>query len=105
MDSFYSVGDEVLAYWEQSKAHFIATVAEIDASGKYLVVYADNDTALLDTTSLLPLNLQANSKVLAKWRDGKYYPGTIVNKAGHAYFVQFDDGDKGWIAAAGIAVK
>ncbi|MBN1532462.1 MAG: hypothetical protein JXA20_07355 [Spirochaetes bacterium] len=108
MESFYNVGDEVLAFWERAKAHFIATVVEIEQAqdgSRYRVVFADNDSAVLDSASLVPLNLQPGAKVAAKWNDGRFYPGTIANKAGNAYFIEFEDGDKGWVAASGIAVK
>jgi hypothetical protein len=37
-------------------------------------------------------NRQVGAKVMAQWRNGSYYPGTIVAINGDQYSVQWDDG-------------
>ncbi|MEK6795117.1 MAG: hypothetical protein AABZ39_10090 [Spirochaetota bacterium] len=102
----FSVGQEVMAYWEKAKLYYVGTVVEIDSTvkgGGYRIVFADNDSGVIPSARVRTLKLDAGTKVLARWSDGKMYPGTIAKVVGRAYFINFDDGDKGWVSIAGIA--
>jgi hypothetical protein len=104
----FGVGDRVFAYWEESEGYFVGTIVETDSTikgGGFLVVYDDGDQAVVPYARIKPLDVQAGSKVFAKWSDGKLYPGTVKRIIGNAIFIHFDDGDEGWTAWSGIAIK
>ncbi|MBI4979397.1 MAG: hypothetical protein HZC28_18110 [Spirochaetes bacterium] len=104
----FSVGDEVMGYWEPAKLYYVGTVVEIDNTIKgsgYRIVFADNDSAVIPSVRVRPFNLAAGTAVLARWSDGKMYQGKIAKVVGRAYFIHFDDGDKGWVSSAGIAQR
>jgi hypothetical protein len=49
-------------------------------------------------------NRQVGAKVMAQWRNGTYYPGTIVAVNGEQYHVQWDDGSAPqWTPSSQIA--
>ncbi len=104
----YKIGETVLAYWEPSKLYFIGTLATVDNSvkgGGYLVIFEDGDQAVVPTSLIKPMDLKEGNKILAMWKDKKFYPGVINKIVGRALFIHFDDGDKGWTSWSGIAVK
>jgi hypothetical protein len=108
MDAEMKVGDEVLAYWEKGDAYFIGTLVEADNTvkgGGFLVIFADGDSAVVPYARIKPLKITTDMKVIARFTDGQYYPGVISKIVGRAYYIHFDDGDKAWTSAAGIAVK
>lgn len=98
------VGETVLAYWQQGNAYFIATLVEKTAAGN-MVVFEDGDTAVVADAKLRKYDLKADSPVIARWSDGNYYKGKIGKVVGRAFYIHYDDGDKGWAPAAWIAVE
>ena len=62
---------------------------------------------VLQRTSSSEASLTPGSRVLAKWLDGYFYPGTITTKQykNGRYLVTFDDGDKRRIPRENIIVK
>lgn len=40
-------------------------------------------------------SVSSGTKVLAKWSNGKFYPGTVNSVSEGSYTIHFDDGDKG----------
>ena len=99
-----SVGDSVLAYWQEADAYFIATVVERQGKG-YLVVFEDGDLAAVAGSKIRKNNLKAGSKVIARWTDGKYYGGTVAKTVGRAFYIHYADGSKRWVPWSWIAVK
>lgn len=65
------------------------------------------DEQALQRTSSSETSLTPGSRVLAKWLDGYFYPGTITTKQykNGRYLVTFDDGDKRRIPRENIIVK
>jgi len=72
---------------------------------KYYVVFADGDQAWVESPKIKKLDLKEGLKVMAKWSNGSFYPGTIAKIVSGACYIHFDDGDKGWTSLAGIALK
>ena len=101
----YNTGDSVLAYWRPTGSYHAGTVINSDG-GRYHVVFEDGDQANdLSDGDIKPFDLKVGQKVFAKWTDGSFYPGTIANITGRAFFINFDDGDKGWTSMSGILLK
>ncbi len=103
-----NIGDSVLAYWEKAGAYFIGTVIALDTSvagGGFRIVFEDGDEGVVAAGLVRGVALGPGTKVMARWSDGQFYPGTVARVVGRAFFVRFDDGDEGWVAASGIAVK
>lgn len=98
------VGDSVLAYWAPANAYFIGTAVE-KADGGYRIVFEDGDTAVVPEDKIRKNDVKVGSAVIARWSDGKYYPGKIAKVVGRAFYVHYDDGDKGWAPVGWISVK
>jgi hypothetical protein len=98
------VGDSVLAYHAQSKAYFMGTAVE-KAEGGYLIVFEDGDSATVPAGKIRKNDVKVGSAVIARWKDGMYYPGKVAKVVGRAYYIHYDDGDKGWAPSGWIAVK
>ncbi|XP_061164681.1 TP53-binding protein 1-like [Saccostrea echinata] len=58
-----------------------------------------NITATSETTGvgLIRTEPVKDSRIMAKWKDGYFYPGTILRVDGSRYQVKFDDGDSCWV--------
>jgi hypothetical protein len=98
------VGDTVLAYWAPANAYFIGTAVEKQGNG-FLIVFEDGDNAVVDSTRIRENNIKVGTAVVARWTDGEYYPGTVAKVVGRAFYIHYDDGDKGWAPWSWIAVK
>lgn len=98
------VGDTVLAYWAPADAYFIGTVVE-KADAGYQIVFEDGDTGVVAADKIRKNDIKVGTAVVAKWKDGKFYPGKIAKVAGRAFYIHYDDGDKGWAPWSWIAVK
>lgn len=98
------VGDKVLAYWAPAKAYFIGTAVKKETDG-YRVVFADGDQGVIPAEKIRKYDLKVGSAVTARYTDGKFYPGKIAKVVGQAFYIHFDDGDKGWTAESGIVVR
>ena len=98
------VGDTVLAHWAPTNAYFLGTaVEERDAS--FLIVFEDGDTAVVSTRNVFKNDITVGSRVHARWSDNRYYPGIVARIVGRALYIQYDDGDQGWVPWSGIAVS
>ncbi len=101
----YNIGDTVFGYWKSTGSYHVGTVVNNDG-GRYHVVFEDGDQVNdLSDGDLQPFNLQVGMKVFAKWSNASFYPGTIANITGRAFFINFEDGDKGWTSMSGILLK
>jgi hypothetical protein len=100
----FNIGELVLAFWKNSDAYFFATIVEQKDEQCY-VVFADGDQGWVPTPKIKKLELKEGLKVMAKWSNGSFYPGTIAKMVSGAFYIHFDDGDKGWTSLAGIAIK
>jgi hypothetical protein len=98
------VGDTVLALWTPGNAYFIGTAVEKAEDG-FLIVFEDGTAEVVAQDKVRKNDLKAGSKVLARWTDGNFYRGEIAKVVGRAFYIQYDDGDKGWAPFAWIAVK
>jgi hypothetical protein len=98
------IGDTVLAWWEPNGVYFVGTVVE-DEGNRSLVVFEDAAQAWVNRNQIKPLDVERGSEVMARWSDGKYYPGRVSRIVGRALFIQYDDGDEGWTSWAGIAKR
>ena len=102
------VGDRVIAYHEATKGYFVGTAVESDNTvkgGGFLVIFDDGDQEVVPFPRMRKLNIAVGSKVMARFTDGKFYPGTVAKILGGALFINFDDGDKAWTPWAGIGLK
>jgi hypothetical protein len=98
------VGETVLAWWEPNSIYFVGTVVEEEGSRR-LVVFEDAEQAWVNSSQLKAMDIVRGSRVMARWRDGKYYPGRVSRIVGRALFIEYDDGDSGWTSWAGIAAR
>ena len=102
----WKAGDWVLAPWAGTGLDFVGTVAtERDEGEKYLIVFEDGDVGVVDGARVRENTLGVDSRVFARWRDGRYYPGRIKEKKGRALYIDYDDGDGRWVPWAAIAVR
>jgi hypothetical protein len=98
------VGGTVLGWWAESQAYFIATIVEKQGTD-FVVVFEDGDMATLPADKIKENTLKVGSKVVSRWTDGEYYPGTISKAVGRAFYIKYDDGDERWVPWSWIAVK
>ncbi len=97
------VGETVLAYWVPAKAYFIGTAVE-KAAGGYLIVFEDGDRAVVPEDKIRKYDIKVGTPVIARWTDGKRYRGKIAKVVGRAFYIHYDDGDKGWAPWGWISV-
>lgn len=97
-------GSTVLAFWAPGNAFFVATVVEKQGAGHF-VLFEDGDVAVVPTEKILPNDIQVGSKVIARWNDRNYYPGTVDKIVGRALHIKYDDGDQRWVPWGWIAVR
>ena len=97
-------GAWVLAPWAETGLDFVGTVAAKRDEG-YLIVFEDGDIGVAHGARLRENTLDVDSRVFARWIDGRYYPGRIAKKEGRALYIDYDDGDGRWVPWAAIAVR
>src|SRR5579871_5870517 len=91
------VGERVWAQWRPN-AWYPGKVTRTVPTGLH-VVFDDGDEADLPSSQVAvdrvppTEQVQVNSRVLAPWLNGRYYPGKITSISNGIYGVQFDDGD------------
>ena len=98
------VGDTVLAHWEQANAYFVGTAVEEHGSS-LLIVFEDGDIAEVSKLKIFKNDITVGSRVIARWKGGRYYPGIVARIVGRALYIHYDDGDKGWAPWSGVAVS
>jgi hypothetical protein len=98
------VGDTVLAFYEAANAYFIGTAVEKTDDG-FRIVFEDGDTAVVPAGKIRKNDIKVGTAVIAKFKDGKYYPGKVGKVVGRAFYIHYDDGDKGWAPWSWISVK
>ncbi len=101
------IGQSVLAYYKAGEVYFAATVVEEDKDNKgmFRVVFEDGDTAVVTPEQIRPLEIKEGTKVFARWKNGRFYPGKVAKIVGRALYIHYDDGDKDWASMGNIAVK
>ena len=98
------VGDSVIAFWAPGDAYFVGTAVELTGTG-FLVVFEDGDQIEVAKTEIRPNDIKVGTAVMARWEDGKFYSGKVSKIVGRALYIEYDDGDKGWVAWSGIGLK
>ncbi len=102
------IGQSVLAFWKFNGLYYVGTIVHRDMTAKgivYHIVFEDGDLGIVPSHKVHSLSLGIGSKVLAKRDNGGISPGIIEKITGRALFIRFDDGDRGWAAWSGIAVR
>jgi DNA repair Crb2-like protein len=99
-------GTVVFAEWGEN-SWYHGTVAETCADG-YLIVYDDGDTKcctlaeiVLDAIPDLS-EVDVESRVLAQWGRGQFYPGSVSAISDGEYVIAYDDGDRSTVSLAQI---
>ena len=101
----FEIGDSVLAYWDGGDgAYFVGTIVE-NKKTDYLIVFEDGDTADVSKNQVKKNDIKVGSKVIARWKDGQYYPASVAKIVGRALYVHYADGTKGWAPWSWIAVQ
>ncbi len=91
------VGDRVWAQWTPN-AWFPGTVGRTMDVGLH-IEFEDGDKADLPVSLVVPdrnpnaTAVTVGSRVIARWHDNRYYPGTVTSIANQHYDIAFDDGD------------
>ena len=103
--------NRVLARWS-NKLWYPGTVDD-EREGARHVVFDDGDrgwvtppdlTVEQDPTDDRGGRLAVGAKVMGRWVDRKWYPGTVVERFGRVWRVAFDDGDRAWLGTDRIRV-
>ncbi len=91
------IGDVVWAQWKPN-VWYHGKVAKVHPIG-FHVTFDDGDRMDLPASLIVSdrivaaEQLKKGIRVLARWNDGKYYPGTVTGSKGRKYDIRFDDGD------------
>jgi hypothetical protein len=103
------VGMQLRARWTNGK-YFGATLIDRDGD-RFLAAWDDGDTPLWLTADALELpsterpRLKVGMSVIARWRDGSFYPGKLAEQDGPLWLVRWADGDKPlWLGEEMIAL-
>src|SRR5262245_42599158 len=90
-------GDVVWAEWK-ANAWYHGKVAKVDAKD-FHIAFDDGDKATVDASRIAldraPKKdlVKVDTRVLAKFMKGGFYPGKVAKVVGDRYDIQFDDGD------------
>jgi hypothetical protein len=90
-------GDVVWAEWKPN-AWFHGKIAKVDGKDLY-IAFDDGDKATVDASKIAldraPKKdlVKVETRVLAKFKKGGFYPGKITKIDGDHYDIKFDDGD------------
>jgi len=102
----YKPGDRVFAWWEQTESYYVGTVVEVDNTikgGGYMILFYDGAKAVVPIARIKTFKVKVGDDVWGLWSDNEYFPGKIQKIVGDAYFIQFNDGDSGWVSIGGIS--
>jgi ribosomal protein L21E len=97
-----TVGDVVWAEWRPN-SWYHGKIAKVDGKD-FHIAFDDGDTAIVDGSRIaldrVPRKnmLKVETRVLAKFKQGHFYPGKIANIGGDRYGIKFDDGDGDTVA-------
>ena len=90
-----AVGTSVAAKWRDG-AFYTATIAGMDADGKYLVNYGDSDRGSVAVGDVVRVDaaepITVGAHVFACWAGARMYSGTVTARNGDRYTVKWDDG-------------
>jgi hypothetical protein len=110
----FGVGDEVMAPWADDGYLYpaiIVSVADAIAQGEVVqqlhVAYLDGDEGDVAANSVLRgAELSIGASVSVNWKGkGTYFEGVVKQRVGRAYFVHYEDGDKGWTTIAQVRME
>ena len=93
------VGDVVFAEWQPGDWYHGKADARCD--GGLHVLFDDKDKACIKLAGIVldrvpePEDVRVGVRVLARWDDGKFYPGKVAELRGRTAIIAYDDGDKG----------
>lgn len=88
-------GTYVFAYWEADGFWYPAEVEEVDGEQVHVHFLDDDARKWLPIGQVGRYEVDVGDAVEANWQNGgKYYPGTIADRDGDRYYVQYDDGDE-----------
>jgi hypothetical protein len=89
-------GTSVAAKWGPG-SFYIATIAGVDANGRYLVNYGDGDKGAVAAGDVVCVDsareIPIGAHVLACWRGAQMFPGVVTARRHDSYTVKWDDGD------------
>jgi hypothetical protein len=92
-------GDVVWAEWKPN-AWFHGKIAKVDGKD-FHIAFDDGDKAIVDTSKIAldraPKKdmVKVDTRVLAKFKQTRFYPAKITKIDGDRYDIKFDDGDVG----------
>lgn len=104
-----STGDAVFAEWTPN-GWYHGTVGEPCEKG-FTVNFDDGDVKCCEPGQIVADRVPSadgvspGMKVLAKWSNGKFYPGTVKSLSEGTYLINFDDGDKGSVTIEGLRLR
>lgn len=93
------VGDVVFAKWEEVGWYHGKIDGRCD--GGFHVLFDDKDKGCIKAADLAldrvpePEQVRVGVRVLARWDDGRFYPGKVAEIKGRSALIAYDDGDKG----------
>ncbi len=104
------VGDVVWAQWKPN-AWYHGKIERENPVG-FHVAFDDGDRADLPPSLIVAdravtaEQVEVGSRVLARWTDGRHYPGTVTRVAeGRRYDIRFDDGDRRTVNLAHVRLR
>jgi hypothetical protein len=92
----------VWAMWNKGK-WYRGKITGSCAKGQQ-VAFDDGDQKCCAKSEIIPdappaaSAVKTGSRVIAQWKDGKFYMGKIAGASGHTYLVRYDDGESGEVA-------
>lgn len=90
-----AVGARVAARWTDG-AFYPGRVEAADG-GRFSIAFDDGDRRVVGPRDVLPMvapgSLARGERVLAVWRDGKMYPGEVMDVVAGRATIRWDDGD------------
>jgi ribosome maturation factor RimP len=90
-------GDVVWAEWKPN-AWYHGKIAKVDGKD-FHIAFDDGDKAIVDASKIaldrVPKKdlVKVDTRVLAKFKQTRFYPGKIAKIDGDRYDIKFDDGD------------
>ncbi|MDP8225593.1 MAG: DUF4537 domain-containing protein [Candidatus Lernaella stagnicola] len=98
----FVVGHAVYAEWTANGWYHGKIAKKCDAG--WHIAFDDGDQKCCAPSQIVidvvppKAMVKVGVKVLAKWSDGRYYPGTVSAINGNKYSIAFNDGDQGTVS-------